>query len=68
MRQRVAQTLRHLAKLVNHQTAQTNAGEASDILRKRRQEQEHVDEYMQGLLLASPSDERDELDAGGAGN
>lgn len=54
MHQRVAQTLRYLARLMNQQTARTNAAEGSAALRKRRQEQEHVDEYLQGRLLTSP--------------
>ncbi len=48
MHQRVAQTLRYLAGLINQQTARTNAAEGSATLRKRRQDQEHVDEYLQG--------------------
>lgn len=54
MHQRVAQTLRYLARPINQQTARTNAAEGSATLRKRRQDQEHVDEYLQGRLLTLP--------------
>ncbi len=55
MHQRVAQTLRYLAGLITQQTALTNAAEGSATLRKRRQDQEHVDEYLQGQLPTFPS-------------
>jgi len=50
MRQRIAQTLRDLARVTGQHTARTNAAEGSATLRKRRQDQEHVDEYLQGRL------------------
>ena len=54
MHQRVAQTLRYLARLINQQTARTNAAEGTATLRKRRHDQEDVDEYLQGRLLTCP--------------
>jgi hypothetical protein len=56
MRQRIAQTLRYLARLTGQHTARTNAAEGSATLRKRRQDQEHVDEYLQGQLLTIPGE------------
>ena len=55
MHQRVAQTLRYLAGLINQQTARSNAAEGSATLRKRRQDQENVDEYLQGRLQTFPT-------------
>lgn len=49
MHQKVTQTFRHLARLINQRAARTNAAEGSATLRKRRQDQEHVDEYLQGV-------------------
>lgn len=45
MPQRVARTLRYLAKFINQETARTNAAEGSAAFRKRRQD---VGEYLQG--------------------
>ena len=56
MHMKIAQAVRHLVTLLDHQTARTNAAEASDTLRLRRQDQERVDEYLQGLLMAAESD------------
>ncbi len=50
MHQRIAQTLRYLARLSNQHTARANAAEGSATLRKRRQDQEHVNEYLRGRL------------------
>jgi hypothetical protein len=54
MHQRIAQTLRDLATLAGQHTARRNAAEGSAALRKRRHDQEHVDEYLQGRLLTFP--------------
>lgn len=54
MRKSLARTLRHLARLINPQTARTNAADAGAVLRRRRQDQEDVDEYLQARLAASP--------------
>ena len=54
MHQRIAQTLRYLARLINQTTARSNAAEGSATLRKRRHDQEDVDEYLQGRLLTFP--------------
>ena len=54
MHQRIAQTLRYLARLINQHTARTNAAEGSATLRKRRHDQEQVDEYLQGRHLTLP--------------
>lgn len=51
MHRRIAQTLRYLATFIDQQTARTNAAEGSANLRRRREDQEHVDEYLQGRLL-----------------
>ncbi|GAB3256807.1 hypothetical protein GCM10027448_25920 [Nocardioides dilutus] len=51
MRQRITHTLRYLARLTGQHTARTNAAEGCATLRKRRQDQQHVDEYLQGQLL-----------------
>ena len=56
MHQRIAQSLRYLARLTSQHTARTNAAEGSATLRKRRHDQEHVDEYLQGRLLTFPID------------
>lgn len=55
MHQRVAQTLRYLAGLINQQTARSNAAEGSATLRKKRQDQEHVDKYLKGRLATFPT-------------
>ncbi len=60
MRQSVARTLRHLARSINQQTARTNAAGASDVLRRRRQDQEAVDEYLQSRHPATPTDREGE--------
>ena len=54
MDQNIAQTLRYLARLINQHTARTNAAEGSATLRKRRHDQEHVDEHLRGPLLTFP--------------
>ena len=54
MHQRIARTLLYLARLTDQHTARTNAAEGSAILRKRRHDQEHVDEYLRGRLLTFP--------------
>lgn len=55
MRQRVARTSRYLAGLVNQQAARTNAAEGSAVLRRRRQDQEDVEEYLQGRFPTVPA-------------
>ena len=57
MHQRIAQTLRALAMRTGQHTARANAAEGSATLRKRRHDQEHVDEYLQGRLLTFPNGE-----------
>jgi hypothetical protein len=60
MQQRFAQTLRFFARLITSQhTARANAADGCATLLKRRQDQEQVDEYLQGRLLALPIDEAD---------
>lgn len=54
MHQRIARTLRILARLTNQHIARTNAAEGSALLRRRRQDQEQVDEYLQGRILTFP--------------
>lgn len=53
----VLRALRPLAGLFNQQTARTNAAEGTEILRKRRQVQDHVDEYLRRRLPTSETDE-----------
>ena len=55
MRQRLARTSRYLAGLVNQQAARTNAAEGSAVLRRRRQDQEDVDEYLLGRFPTQPA-------------
>lgn len=57
MHQRIAQTLRYLASLINQQTARTNAAEGSATIRQRRHDQERVDRYLHGRLLTFSTDE-----------
>jgi hypothetical protein len=57
MHERVARTLNYLARLTSQHTARTNAAEGSATLRRRRHDQEHVDEYLQGRLLVLPAAE-----------
>ena len=58
MHQRIARTLRYVARLiVNPDTARTNAAEGSATLAERRQDQERVEEYLQGRLLTFPNRE-----------
>lgn len=54
MNHRVAKTLRNLAGLTGQRTALANAAEGSAVLRQRRQDQEHVEEYLQDRLLTAP--------------
>ena len=55
MHQRIARTLRYLARrIIDPDTARANAAEGSATLRERRHDQEHVDEYLQGRLLIFP--------------
>ena len=55
MHQRIARTMRYLARLIiNPHTARNNAAEGSATLRQRRLDQEYVDEYLQGRLLIFP--------------
>ena len=59
MNQRIAQALRYLSRLTDDQhTARANAAEGSATLRKRRQDQEDVDEY---LARSRPSDNADDV-------
>ena len=64
MHQRIAQTLRYLARPMSQHTARTNAAEGSTTLRKRRHEQELVDEYLQGRVLTFPMREIKEGERG----
>ncbi len=56
MHKGIARTLRYLARLTNQQIARTNAAEGSATLRRRRQDQELVDEYLRGRILTPPAD------------
>lgn len=56
MRQRVPRTLRYLARLISQETARSNASEGSATLRRQRQEQDEVDEYLQGPPVRARSD------------
>ncbi len=55
MRQRVSRTLRYLARLISQETARANALEGSATLRKQRQDQEEVDEYLRGRPVSATS-------------
>jgi hypothetical protein len=61
MHQRIALTLRLLARLTNQHTARANAAEGSATLRRRRLDQQQVDEYLQGrILVSTPADPQEE--------
>ena len=64
MQQRIAQTLRYLAGLINQQTARTNAAEASATIRERRHDQERVDRYLHARLLTLSADETEAGESG----
>ena len=55
MHDRIARTLRFLARPTNQHIARSNAAQGSAILRRRRLEQAQVDEYLQGRILAFPT-------------
>ena len=61
----VLRGLRPLARLFDQQTARTNAAEGTEILRKRRQVQDHVDEYLRRRLLTSRIDATGTEERGG---
>jgi hypothetical protein len=57
MHETIARTMRYLARLTNQHTARTNAAEGSATLRRRRHDQEQVDDYLQGRTLTVPASE-----------
>jgi hypothetical protein len=57
MHETITRTLRYLARLTNQHTARTNAAEGSATLRRRRHDQEQVDEYLQGRALTALASE-----------
>jgi len=57
MYQRIARTLRGFARLTDQHVSRTNAAEGTATLRRRRHEQERVDDYLEGRILTFPATE-----------